>query len=580
MVLRIQKCATIQVFLAFLWIFFSYICDSNTIKMKRHLLFVTLSFILVGCVSRNNNDNSTQIFRYNESKGITSLDPAFARSLALIWPVFQLYNGLVQLNDTLGVEPCIAKSWELSSDGLAYTFHLRTDVFFHDSPLFPQGVGRKVVAQDFVYSFNRIIDPEVASPGAWVFSILNSDRNNTTKGCRVVNDSTLQLFISKPFPAFLGLLSMPYAYVVPQEVVEHFGKDFRSNPIGTGPFQFKSWREGEKLIFRKNPNYFEVDKEGYRLPYFEAISISFITDKQSEFLEFLLGNIDFLSGVHSASKDELLTRAGKLNPKYSDRVKMITGPYLNTEYLGILVDTTLDIVKNSPLRLLKVRQALAYGFDRSRMMSYLRSNMGYPAHNGFVPYGMPGFRATQKGYSYNPELARQLLAEAGFPNGIGLEPVTLCTTDDYLDIAEFIQHQLTEIGFPIRVEVFPGAAYREMMANSRMLLFRGSWVADYADAENYLSLFLSHNFSPQGPNYTHFSSAEFDYLYNKSLVEPIDQARHEIYFQMDSLVMANIPVIPLYYDKVVRFVNPQIEGMKSNPMNLLNLKRVRKIEPK
>lgn len=548
--------------------------------MRRFLLVILFPLVFFGCVSRNYNNDTIHVFRYNESKGITSLDPAFARSLALIWPVFQLYNGLVQLNDTLGVEPCIAKTWELSNDGLVYTFHLRRDVVFHDSPLFPQGKGRKVVAQDFVYSFNRIIDPEVASPGAWFFSILDSDRNNTTKGCRVVNDSTLQLFLSKPFPAFLGLLSMPYAYVVPHEVVEHFGKDFRSNPIGTGPFQFKSWREGEKLIFRKNSNYFEVDKDGVQLPYFEAISISFITDKQSEFLEFLLGNIDFLSGVHSASKDELLTRTGNLNPKYADRIKMITGPYLNTEYLGILVDTTLDVVMKSPLRLPKVRMALAYGFDRSRMMSYLRSNMGYPAHNGFVPYGMPGFKATQQGYSYNPELARQLLSEAGFPNGVGLDPITLCTTDDYLDIAEFIQHQLAEIGFPIRVEVFPGAAYREMMANSRMTLFRGSWVADYADAENYLSLFLSSNFSPQGPNYTHFSNPEFDDLYNKSLVEPNDRARHDIYFKMDSLVMSQVPVVPLYYDKVVRFVNPQIEGMKTNPMNLLNLKRVKKIAKK
>ncbi len=545
--------------------------------MSRVGVALVAFLFFAGCAQRQQVDNNSMVFRYNESKGITSLDPAFARSLPLIWPVHQLYNGLVQLSDSLTVEPGIAKSWEVDESGLRYTFNLRTDVEFHDSPLFPDGKGRRVVAGDFIYSFVRILNPAVASPGAWIFSVLDTDHPNTTYGLRAINDSTLAIHLTKPFPAFLGLLSMPYAYVVPHEVVEHYGKDFRSNPIGTGPFYFKYWKEGEKLVLRKNPNYFEVDESGQPLPYLEAVNISFITDKQSEFLEFLLGSIDYISGIHTTSKDELLTRAGALNPKYAHRVKMLTGPYLNTEYLGILVDTTLDIMKSHPLGKLEVRKAIASGFDRERMMTYLRSNMGYPAHNGFVPKGMPGFSDRVKGYSYNPELARELLAKAGYPNGSGLEPIVLCTTSDYLDIAEFLQHQLADVGIPLRVEVFPGPAYREMMANSRLRLFRGSWVADYADAENYLSLFLSQNFSPGGPNYTHFANSEFDSLYLKALRISSDTERYVLYNQMDSLVMSQVPVVPLFYDKVVRFVNPRVEGMSTNPMNLLNLKRVRKI---
>lgn len=545
--------------------------------MKSVSLVVISLIILTACGSDSLHDYDSTVFRYNESKGITSLDPAFARSLPLIWPVHQLYNGLVQLSDSLTVEPSIAQSWAVDESGLRYTFNLRTDVYFHSSPLFPDGKGRRVVANDFMYSFGRILNPAVASPGAWIFSVLDTDHPNTTHGLRAINDSTLAIYLTKPFPAFLGLLSMPYAYVVPHEVVEHYGKDFRSNPIGTGPFYFKHWKEGEKLVLRKNPNYFEVDESGQRLPYLEAVNISFITDKQSEFLEFLLGSIDYISGIHTTSKDELLTRAGALNPKYADRVKMLTGPYLNTEYLGILVDTTLDIMKSHPLGKLEVRKAIAYGFDRERMMTYLRSNMGYPAHNGFVPKGMPGFSDRVKGYSYNPELARALLAKAGYPNGSGLEPIVLSTTSDYLDIAEFIQHQLADVGIPLRVEVFPGPAYREMMASSRLRLFRGSWVADYADAENYLSLFLSENFSPGGPNYTHFANSEFDSLYQKALRISSDAERYVVYNQMDSLAMSQVPVVPLFYDKVVRFVNPRVEGMTTNPMNMLNLKRVRKI---
>lgn len=544
--------------------------------MNRILLLALLPLIIVGCGMQKQQPDSSLVFSYNESKGITSLDPAFARSLPLIWPVHQVFNGLVQLSDSLTVEPCIAHSWTVSDNGLGYTFNLRTDVWFHESPLFADGVSRRVVASDFVYSFSRILNPLVASPGAWVFSVLDINDPNTQNGLKAINDSTLTIYLNNPFPAFLGLLSMPYASVVPHEVVEHYGKDFRSNPIGTGPFYLKYWKEGEKLVLRRNTKYFEFDEQGKRLPYFEAINISFITDKQSEFLEFLMGNIDFISGIQSTYKDELLTRAGELNSSYANRVKLITGPYLNTEYLGILVDTTLDIVKQSPLRLPEVRRALAFGFDREKMIAHLRNNMGYAAHNGFVPNGMPGNGKMVKGFSYNPEYSRHLLEKAGYPNGEGLQPITLCTTADYLDISEYIQHQLAQVGIPIEVEVFPGAAFREMMANGKMVLFRGSWVADYADPENYLSLFLSQNHSPHGPNYTHFSNKTFDSLYAQALHEPNFVKRAKIYSAMDSLVISQVPVIPLFYDKVVRFVNPKIEGMKSNPMNLLTLKKVYK----
>lgn len=547
--------------------------------MSRTLIIFCLTVLLLSACNAKRDDHAKDylVFRYNESKGIPNLDPAFARSLPVIWPVHQLFNGLVQLSDSLVVEPCIAKSWEVSYNGLEYTFHLRNDVFFHSSPLFGNSKQRKVVAADFVFSINRIINPDIASPGAWVFATLDTEKKGTTGGCLAINDSTLRLYLKKPFPAFLGQLSMPYAYVVPKEVVDYYGRDFGRNPIGTGPFFLKYWKEGEKLVMRRNPNYFEVDSKGQALPYLEAVSITFIADKQSEFLEFMVGNLDFLSGVHASSKDELLTRSGKLNPKYNGQISLITGPYLNTEYIGFLVDTLQ--LPNSARVSEKVRKAIAYGFDRHKMMTYLRSNMGYPAEGGFIPLGMPGFDSTFVGFTYNPHYAAKLLEEAGFPQGKGLEPITISTTDDYVDICEFIQHQLGQVGIPIRVEVMPGATYRDMMANAKLTFFRGSWVADYADAENYLALFVSSNFSPNGPNYTHFSSKEFDQLYHRASMESNNAKRYKIYQQMDSVIISNAVVVPLYYDKVVRFTRADVVGLKANPMNLLTLKRVSKLKP-
>jgi len=533
-----------------------------------------LILMVVSCTQVHNNQ-SANVFRYNESKGITSLDPAYARNLALIWPVSQLFNGLVQFSDSLTIEPAIAKRWSISPDGLTYTFYLRNDVYFHDSPVFPSGKGRRTTAQDFVYSFGRILNPATASPGMWVLSVLDRENPNYDNGCFSPNDSTLVLKLKKPFPPFLGLLCMPYCYVVPHEAVSYYGKDFGHNPVGTGPFYLKFWRDGEKLVLRRNSNYFEVDEFGCRLPYLEAVSISFIPDKQSEFLEFLNGKIDFLSGINAASKDELLTRSGRLNPKYSANVKMITGPYLNTEYIGILVDSSK--LPNNQRFLLdeRVRKAIAMSFDKEKMMLYLRSNLGIPAYSGFVPSGMPGFTDVNYGLAYNSLQAKQLLEQAGYNSTNVLPEITVSTTDDYLDLFEYIQNQLGTVGIKLIIDVLPGAAYREMLANGKLPVFRGSWIADYPDPENYLACFLTDNFAPNGPNYTHFSSVLFDRLYRKAMLFNRYDQRLPYYHSLDSIVISKAIVIPLYYDKVVRFTSARIDGIGVNPMNFLVLKKVK-----
>ncbi len=516
------------------------------------------------------------IFRYNESKGIPTLDPAFARNQTIIWPVNQLFNGLLQLNDRLEVRPCIARSWEVSPDGTEYTFHLRDDVYFHDHEVFPLGKGRRVTARDFVFSLNRIIDPGTASPGAWIFNGLDRQALNSSNGFLAEGDTVLRIFLEKPFPAFPGLLTMPYCSVVPHEAVEAMGEDFRRQPVGTGPFRFQYWREDEKLVLLKNDNYFEYDDEGNRLPYLDAVNISFTRDKQSEFMEFMMGRLDFLSGVHSVYKDELVTRNGTLNPDHADRITMISQPYLNTEYLGFLLDSSLQAAKGSPLLNADIRRAINCGFDRGKMIRHLRNNVGVPAGAGFVPRGMPSFSQERvRGYRYDPDLARELLSRAGYPMGDGLPEITLTTTADYLDLCEYIQHELFEIGIVLNIEVNTGAAFRDRMANGQLAFFRASWIADYPDAENYLSLFYSRNFSPSGPNYTRYSNPVYDRLFDKAMGTLDGGMRNLIYQQLDSIIIEEAVIVPLYYDQVVRFVPRTLEGLGSNPMNLLDLKRAR-----
>lgn len=538
--------------------------------MKKNLaLFVLLSLLATSCHQVYDNSDK-MIFRYNESSGIATLDPAFSSGQSVIWPCNLLFNGLVDLDANMNIVPCIAHSWDVSSDGKVYTFHLRNDVYFHQTSFFKKK--RKVVAEDFVYSFGRILDGSVASPGAWIFQKVKRDRNGNPSFI-ALNDSTLQITLEEEFPPFIGILAMKYCSVVPHEVVEQYGKDFRTHPVGTGPFQLQLWEEGVKLVLRKNPHYFEIDEEGNNLPYLDAVAITFIVDKQSVFMEFMKGSLDFMSGIDACYKDALLTKSGELNPNYADRVKLLTGPYLNTEYLGFLLKDNGD---NSPILKKEVRQAINYGFDRKKMMKYLRNNIGYPGTSGFVPMGLSSFDSTKvKGYDYNPKKALELLAAAGYPNGKGMPPIPLSVSANYLDLCQYIQHELEQIGITLTLDVQQAAQQRQMMRGYQLPFFRGSWICDYPDPENYLSLFYSKNLQPVGSNYTHYVSKEFDKLFEKSQHCKNDSLRNDYYTRLDALLMEDAPVVVLYYDKVLRFVGKNVEGMDTNPVNMLDLRRVK-----
>jgi peptide/nickel transport system substrate-binding protein len=506
------------------------------------------------------------VFRYNAPNGISSLDPAFARNQDNIWACGLLFNGLVQTDSLLNPVPAIAKSWEISDSGRSYIFHLRTDVRFHNHQVFKNGQGRKVLAADFVYSFNRILDPATASPGAWIFNGKIAEN-----GFEALNDSTLVIHLIQSFPPFLGMLSMPYCFVVPNEAIDAYGKDFGTRPIGTGPFVFKEWYDGVKLILHKNRNYFEK-KNGVSLPLLDAVSISFIESRQTEFLEFIQGNLDMFGGLESSFKDEFLTRKGTIQPKYRDKIQLVLSPYLNTEYLAFNLDTTSSGGQGG-VRNIHFRRAINYAIDRPAMMNYLRNNIGIPALQGFIPAGMSAFDTTKNGFRYNPEMAKAELALSGYNP---TEKLILHTNKDYLDLCLFIQKQLQEIGIHCAVEVMPSSLMKTEKSAGRLAFFRGSWIADYPDAENYLSCFTSENKAPNGPNYTRFQNTSFDKLYQQSLTQTNDSLRMNLYHQMDDLIIDAAAIAPLFYDQSVRLYQKNVSGIYSDALNSLNLKYVRK----
>ena len=530
------------------------------------LMMVLLSVILNGCGHPKNNDK--QVFSYNEPTGIATLDPAFAKNQSIMWPAHQLYNTLVEIDSGLNIVPSLAKSWEVSEDRLVYTFHIRRQVFFHDNEAFPGGKGRELKAGDIAYSLNRIRDKTTASSGAWIFN----NRVDTCNGFVAIDDSTFRVKLIRPFHPILGILSMQYCSIVPREVVKKYGKDFRKHPCGTGPFRFGSWDEGETLVLLKNEHYWEHDEQGKGLPYLDAIKISFFDNKATEFLQFRQHELSFVNDIDGSFKDELLTKKGELRQQWEGKILLKKHAYLNTEYLGMLVDDTNPLTSHSPTKIKAIREAMNYAINRPQLMMYLRNSIGIAAEAGFVPGGLPSHNAEMvKGYSFDPAKAKKLLAEAGFPEGKNLPPIKLLTIAVYADVGSFVARQLEEAGITVQVEVVQKSLLLEQTAKSQALFYRGSWIADYPDAENYMAMFYSKN--PAPPNYTRYKNPVFDALYEQSLQENNDSARYSLYRAMDQLVINDAPVIPLWYDMAIHLIQPNITGFYPNALNLLELRR-------
>lgn len=488
-----------------------------------------------------------------------------------MWAVHQLYNTLVEVDSELHIVPSLATHWQISDDKTTYTFYLRNDVFFHDDACFPGGKGRRMTAKDVEYSFKRITDKTTASPGSWIFN----RKVDSVNGFTAVNDTTFQLKLIRPYNPILGILSMQYCSIVPREAVEKYGNDFRRHAVGTGPFQFVAWEEGQALVMTKNPNYFETDSNGKHLPYLDGVKVTFYDNKATEFLLFRQGKVDFINDLDASFKDEVLTKRGTLRKDWQNKIQLQTHSYLNIEYFGILVDTDNPLVKDSPLRLKKIRQAINYGFDREKMVLYLRNSLGTPATSGFVPAGLPSFDSAKvHGYHYDPAKARELMKEAGYAQGMA--PIKLRTIPIYSDIASYIAKQLEEIGMNVQVDVVQKSLLLDLTSNSKALFFRGSWIADYPDAENYLSVFYSRN--PAPPNYTRYKNPAFDAMFEKAIAETNDSIRYQLYQQADQIMMDDAPVVPLWYDVVVHLVQPWIKDFEANGLNLLELRRVRKMQ--
>lgn len=549
--------------------------------IRRFTLLAALAVCLLSCgpgtKQTNNTTDSKKIFRLNLTGGLTSLDPAFADQRTNIWAVTQLYNGLFSFSEDLHVLPELADNYDISEDGLTYTFKIKENVYFHDDQAFTNGRGRELISDDFVYTFKRLMDPMTAAKGSWIFADKvkrNADGKLADDWITRIDDYKFKITLNRSFPAFLQILAMPFTFVVAKEVIEKYGKDFRKHPVGTGPFMLKTWNEKERLILVKNSKYWKRDVKHATLPYLDAVEVSFIQDKNQAFLSFEKGSLDFLTSISETSRNKILNKDGSIKDDFSNKFVVEKKPYMITEYIGFLLEGTDE--KANPLLNVKVRQALSYAIDRKYLVSNIRNGLGTPGNHGFVPDAISSFDPTQiDGYKVDIKKAQTLLAEAGYPQGKGFPSLTLNTYTTDKEIVELLQKQWDDnLGIKIKIETNQFATHKDMVDNGKVNFFRGSWIGDYPDAENFLAMFYSKNFSPTGPNKTHFKDETYDKLFEEAHETDNTFARYSDYHKMDQIIMDNSPAIVLYYDEVLNLKQKNVTGLKTNKMNTLILEKV------
>ena len=536
-----------------------------------------LLFTVLGLGGCKNVDKKSpqQIFHYNEDVSVTTLDPAFVRSQSENWIVSQIFNGLIDLDAQLQPVPALAKSWEISTDLLTYTFHLRSDVNFCFVDKQGKVTTRKMVASDVAYSLSRIADPATSSPGAWIFvGKIDSQLNRVFIS---PNDSTFVLKLVSPAASLLGLLSTNFGYVVPKEYARLDKSYLARNPVGTGPFYVRRWEDEIKLVMRKNPHYHEKDTQGVPLPYLDAINVTFVKNKQTAFMQFAAGSYDFFNGLEGSFKDELLTDQAMLKPKYAQKMKAIITPFLNTEYVGCYLGDYPG--KTNWLKDVHLRRALFYAVDKQKLVRFFRNGLGDAGDWGVVP---PILNAHEKETITEANAAWQkALAEyqqSGYAKQTNKPQIMLSTTADYLDMMVYLQETWGRLGVKIKVDIQTGGMLRQLRNEGKLMLFRGSWIADYPDAENFLACYYAPYLSPMGPNYTHFEDAQFDTLYR--LIEAGESGqkaslRKQYIQQANQILIDQAPVIPLYYDKSIRLIQPWVQGLENDAANRLVLKRVK-----
>jgi peptide/nickel transport system substrate-binding protein/oligopeptide transport system substrate-binding protein len=459
-----------------------------------------------------------------------SLDPALSTDVPTGRAVGYLFDGLTRFSPDARVEPALAERWEVTPDGVTYTFHLRSGVTFTD--------GAPVTAHTVVASWQRALDPATKSGAAqFLFPIkgareLNAGSATTLAGATARDDSTLVVTLAEPLAIFIKMLAMPVASVVPARTPPDFGE----HPIGTGPWKLVEWKHDDYLLFARNPSYYAG------APKTDSLRARIIAEPSTAVAEYESGNVDILQIPAPQANDWLEDESRK--------PMLMSTPALELVYIGI--NTT-----RGPLTDRRVRQAINYAVDTDRIIERLVSGRGTHAA-GVIPPILGGYDRARKPYAYDPAKAKQLLAAAGHPNGIDIE-LWSSTVPLYLTIAQTVQAYLNAVGIRVKLVQREAAAARGAARKGQTDMIIKDWYADYPDAEDFLYPLLHTANRGVGGNVSFYSNPTFDSIVTASRRELNEAKRNAMYQQADSIAFEDAPMLYLYFYNELYAVQPWIK---------------------
>ncbi len=504
-----------------------------------------LAFFATTCALPTSNQGTLNLA---DTAPIT-LDPAAVTETTSVSYIFQLFSGLVRLDENLKVAPDIAQSWDESADGMIYTFHLRRDVTFDD--------GKPVKASDFKYSLERALNPATHSltAGTYLNDIVGaadvlSGKTTQLSGVKVLNDYTLQVKIDAPKAYFLYKMAYPTAFVVDQANVET-GSDWWRHPNGTGPFKLKQWQP-QLLVLQRNDNYYG-DKAKLSEVDFKLLS-------GNPLQLYQLGTID----VSPVGQDYVGLATDPNNPVSKE---LNIYPELSFYYIGFNASTP-------PFDDVNVRQAFSYAVDKQKIITFALNNTVATAY-GILPPGMPGYNASLEGLQFDPQKAKALLAGSKYRDVSKLPPIVLTTTGYGGDISGVLGGAIADwrqnLGVEVTVRQLEPEAFSYALNQEKNQLFDDGWIADYPDPQDFLDV-LFHTGSQY--NTGGYSNLQLDSLLNKAAMEQDTATRLKMYQDAEQTVVQDAVVLPLYFGRNYVLVKPYVKGYALNPLGYPLLDKV------
>ncbi|MCD6290037.1 MAG: ABC transporter substrate-binding protein, partial [Anaerolineae bacterium] len=460
---------------------------------------------------------------------LATLDPAIGYDWTN-WPAEKMvFDGLLDYDDTTNLVPQLAAEMpEISNNATVYTFKLRHGVKFHN--------GRELKAEDVVYSITRVLDPKTKSPGAGFFTGIKgaedfiAGKTDHVEGIKALDDYTVQFTLSSPDVTFLNKLALNFAFIVPKEEVEKQGENFGHNPVGTGPFIFKEWIPGQRLVFVRNPNYFQKE-----YPYLDKVIIQVGITPNVQLLRLEKGDVD-LMGDEIPSAD--FVRISQ-DPAWANR--LVRQPQVSTIYIALNT-------RVKPFDDVRVRRAINHAINKKRIIKLLNGR-GTVA-NQILPPLMPGYDPNYKGYEYNPEKAKQLLAEAGYPNGFSTF-IECIAVDPHPKLCESFQQDLAQVGIKLEIKTLAASTVIEdggTEGKAPMIWSGGlAWIQDYPDPDDFYGPILGCGSAvPGGWNWAWYCNKDLDAKAAAALAMTNREERLKVYREIFAKLMDEAVWVPVY----------------------------------